>query len=77
MIPVRSKMNFSVSKEDEIKLKRWLDRHDKKCPIATPEKCGTIGERLTYSFTPTSLGTVTKVSCGCKEEIDLTDYYGW
>jgi hypothetical protein len=37
---------------------------------------GAIGGGLTYSFTPTSLGTVVKVSFGDKV-LDLTDYDMW
>lgn len=39
---------------------------------------GAIGGGVTYSFTPTSLGLVIKVSCsGVKEQLDITDYDEW
>lgn len=39
---------------------------------------GAIGGRYTYSFTPTSLGTVVKVyDAITKETIDLSDYDTW
>jgi hypothetical protein len=39
---------------------------------------GAIGGALTYSFTPTSLGTVVKVKHGFTDaEIDLSDYDQW
>lgn len=39
---------------------------------------GAIGGGLTYSFTPTALGTVVKVKEAITgEEIDLTDYDEW
>jgi hypothetical protein len=42
---------------------------------------GAIGGGLTYQFTPTSLGTVTKViwNCGSPYEqvLDVTDYDCW
>lgn len=39
---------------------------------------GAIGGELTYSFTPTSLGTVEKVfHSGTKQELDVTDYDSW
>ena len=39
---------------------------------------GAIGGGLTYEFTPTSLGLVTKVKYGLsEEEIDLSDYENW
>lgn len=39
---------------------------------------GAISGAYTYSFTPTSLGTVVKVTNGLTgETIDLTDYESW
>lgn len=39
---------------------------------------GAIGGAYTYSFTPTSLSTVIKVTNGLTgETIDLTDYAAW
>lgn len=39
---------------------------------------GAIGGALTYSFTPTSIGTVEKVfHSGTKQELDVTDYDSW
>lgn len=39
---------------------------------------GAIGGSLTYSFTPTSLGVVVKVTNShTKESIDLTEYGDW
>jgi hypothetical protein len=35
---------------------------------------GAIGGGLTYSFTPTTLGLVTKVRYGDDYELDITDY---
>jgi len=37
---------------------------------------GAIGGDITYSFTPTSIGTVVKVE-SCGHELDLTDYESW
>lgn len=41
---------------------------------------GAIGGHLTYSFTRTSLGTITKVICNAgpwEAVLDLTDYKEW
>ena len=39
---------------------------------------GAIGGALTYSFTPTSIGTVTTVTHGATGEVlNLTDYDNW
>ena len=63
---------------DEDKFNAWLAEHDKTCRMAGNRNTGAIGGRLTYSFTPTSLGTVTKVTCACgKGEIDLSHYEDW
>ena len=35
---------------------------------------GAIGGRITFSFTPTALGEVTKATCVCGWEEDFTDY---
>ena len=50
-------------------IQNWMRDHD--CPITN---VGAIGGRFTFSFTPTSIGTVEKVQCACGEEIDVTDY---
>jgi len=39
---------------------------------------GAIGGSLTYSFTPTALGVVIKVTHGyTNETLDVTDYENW
>lgn len=59
------------------KFQKWIAEHDKTCKFADPAKCGASGGRLTYSFTPTSLGLIQKVRCACEAEVDLTDYESW
>ena len=67
-------MLFEIDKTERATFFRWIDEHDKTCKFADPMKGGAIGGRLTYSFTPTSLGTITTVKCACGEKCDLTDY---
>lgn len=55
----------------------WLLEHDKKCKYAHSENCGAIGGRLTYKFTPTSLGIITTVDCVCGDKCELTDFDNW
>jgi len=62
---------FALTKEQSEKLNEWA-KALKNGPT------GAIGGRFTYSFTPTSLGTIVKVKCGLtNEEVDLTDYQDW
>lgn len=69
---------FELDAKDCAKLDAFLKAHDKKCPFANPHRQGAIGGRLTYSFTPTSLGVVAKVQCACGQgDIDLSDYESW
>lgn len=64
-------MSFSLTSEQKAKLSEWIN----SLPDAYD---GAIGGRLTYEFTPTTLGCVAKVTdCITKETIDLTDYESW
>lgn len=63
---------FSLDKYEQEKLREWQAGHNKN--VYT----GAIGGRYTYSFTPTSLGTIVKVhDAVTKTEIDLTEYESW
>ena len=64
-------MKFSLDEEQLEKLNKWI--------LGLPKAYeGAIGGRLTYSFTNTSLGTVTTVTdCISGETIDLSDYDMW
>lgn len=66
-------IRFNLDINELSKLEQWDNDH--KCELK--EYSGAIGGRLTFSFTPTGLGVVTKVKCGCGEEIDLTEYNDW
>lgn len=72
---------FKLSEEQGKKLDDWVAEQDAKvAAIQKRERAyyGCSGGAYTYSFTPTSLGTVVKVVNGVtKEEIDLTDYEDW
>jgi hypothetical protein len=62
---------FGLDKEQLKKVNDWVAGHAKRYG-------GAIGGRYTYTFTPTSLGTVSKVIDNItKEELDVTDYEGW
>ena len=64
--------SFSLTEEQKIKLDEW------KSQQAEEDKVGTIGDRYTYSFTPTSLGLATVVKDNVtNSEINLTDFSNW
>lgn len=65
-------MIFQIDEETTKKIQEW------KNSLKDPDTCGTIGDRFTYSFTPTSLGCIIKVKDGLtSEEKDFTDYDMW
>lgn len=66
-------MTFTIFPEEMKKLKAWMNTKKLK------KYSGSIGARFTYSFTPTSIGTVITVSDAMeqKDTIDITDYDGW
>jgi len=55
----------------------WLKQHDVTCPYANPARQGASGGRLTYEFTPTTIGLIAKVKCGCGGSVDVSDYHNW
>lgn len=64
-------MIFQLDTTQQNKLNKWFK-------IKDLTKCGTISDRFTYCFTPTSLGTIVTVQDQLdKTEIDLTDYEEW
>ena len=64
--------SFSLTEEQKIKLDEWKSQQVEK------DKVGTIGDRYTYSFTPTSLGIIVIVKDNVtNSEINLTDFSNW
>ena len=64
--------SFSLTEEQKIKLDEW------KSQQAEEDKVGTIGDRYTYSFTPTSLGIIVIIKDNVtNSEINLTDFSNW
>ncbi len=62
---------FSLTEDQLERLRRWMKAREEW-------PCGTIGDRYTYSFTPTGLGTIIIVTDHTtKEEINLTDFDSW
>lgn len=64
---------FELDKEQEAQFEAWRKSQMKKDP-----RIAMAGERWTFMFTPTGLGTVVNVkdnSLG--DELDLTDWENW
>lgn len=62
---------FTLSKYQKEKLAAWV----RSLP---PANIGASGGRLSYTFTPTALGTIVNVKDDCTSAcIDLTDYDSW
>ena len=60
--------DFNLSPEDIVKFSDWRGTLPKA-------ETGACGGRYTFSFTPTSIGTVVKIEDGISGEVlDLTDY---
>jgi len=58
------------------KLNTWQDEQKRKMP--ENPNIGAIGGLYTYSFTPTSIGTVIKIKNNLTQDIlDLSDYEDW
>lgn len=75
---------FYMSKEQTEACNKWQEEHDKTKHMNSEgakhsgvRYSGAIGGAYTWSFTPTSLGTVVTIKCSCGEKIDVTDYDDW
>lgn len=72
---------FKITKEDQDKIKIWMEGQDKKVVDFQNKKnntnytqpyYGMTGDGYTYSFTPTSIGTFISVKNNAtKEELEL------
>jgi hypothetical protein len=63
---------FGLNNDERKALNNWLGEHDTTCTYARNQ--GASGGRLTYQFTPTSLGMITTVHCTCGAHVDVTNY---
>ena len=72
-------MNFAIGPTELNKLADWIDVNNKeRLNSGKTLNDGASGGRFTYSFTPTSLGEILKITDNlCKKTLDLTDYDSW
>lgn len=73
---------FRLSHIDYLTIEKWLETLDAEIATHTdmPKELryGAIGGGLTYSFTPTNLGMIIKVTeYYTKKSLNLTEYDGW
>ncbi len=68
-------MKFELNEDEFEKYTLWNSEHIKICPLYNMS--GAIGGRLSFIFTPTSLGVITIVKCACGEEKTLTNFNEW
>lgn len=65
---------FTLTDEEMVKVHKFMKEEDAK----TGGDYGAIGGAYTYSFTPTSIGVITKVTNGSSNAVlDLSDYDSW
>lgn len=64
--------SFHLTDEQSARIKTWERNH--RCPITNE---GAIGGKITYKFTPTSIGVAQGAKCACGEKINVTDYESW
>ena len=70
---------FSISKEEEEKIKEWQLKHDaEKHGLKTMEQRlragGCCGGRYTYQFVPTSIGVIGEIICSCGEKFTFQNF---
>ena len=76
--PVSTTLKFQATPLEQKRLKRWRQEHDKTCRLVNTRDLNVpAGGRITFSFTPTGVGTAFRVSCACGASKDLTDYSTW
>jgi hypothetical protein len=76
---------MTVEKKSQLKHEAVIDPNKyqqflaHKCnPAETGVETTDVSDKYTFSYTPTGVGTVIKISCGlCKKSEDITDYKSW
>ncbi len=71
--------DFKLSDTEYATYNNWMEVHNQTCKYHSNSGkiSSAIGGRITFCFTPNSLGMCTVIKCACGEEIDLTDVSGW
>lgn len=67
--------SFTISDDEIARCETWQASHEKECKFGS--KTGTIGDRYSYVFTPTALGTIVSIQCPCGGRECLTNFEDW
>ena len=68
---------FEISDDEAAAADAWLEEHAKTCKVWRPKTeglfagqvyHGAFGGAVSYTFTPTSLGTLCHIECACGEK---------
>lgn len=71
---------FALTSDENKQASAWLKKQDDAYALAHNQDepyFGAIGGEVTYEFTPTSLGIITKVRHANGKVLDLTEYESW
>jgi len=69
----RKRLDFYLSDLEYDRIQEFFETHKKSCPSHS-----TIGGKYTYHITPTGLGNVIEIECGCcGTKLDITDIDSW
>lgn len=63
-------MTFELTPAQEAKYEKWRTHH--RCI-----KYFKQNRHFTFTFIPTGMGNIARVTCSCGKEIDLTDSEDW
>jgi hypothetical protein len=67
---------FTITDTEELKIKALIAHHNTTCPYGDPKKkMGAIGGRFSYTFTPTTIGTIASLECACGEKLAFQDIW--
>lgn len=63
---------FSITKEEKEAITKWKMEHIKN-KHNNNHYAGAIGGRFSYTFIPTSIGTIGTIKCSCGEEFTFQE----
>lgn len=62
--------SFIITEEESEKINNWKQKHIEQCLGNEPMKIGALGGMFSYTFQPTSLGSINECVCNlCKQKI--------